>query len=271
MDFDFLGRALTDRQIKVLLNILHNGIVHFITGHPHRMNGYQTTQRDQTNLGGAAADIHDHIADRLHHRQARPDSRRHRFFNQVGFLGTGIQRRLTDRSLLHRGNTGGHTNNNSRPRENRAIFNRLVDKILQHTLCDVKIGNHAVLNRANSHDVAGSTAQHFLGLITHRQDFTAVLFHRHHRRLGHNGILALNRYQSVGCAQVNTNINVKQAVFSFLLSTLHYPNIFPINLQLYHHKIYISCFSAVFLYNLYGQLILYYIFRHKYNNIFYFI
>ena len=54
----------------------------------------------------------------------------------------------------------------------------------EHPLGDIEIGDHAVLQRANRGDRAGSAAEHALGLNTHSVDLTDSLVNRNHRRLG---------------------------------------------------------------------------------------
>lgn len=108
--------------------------------------------------------------------QVGADGSRHGLFDQIGLAGTGLDRGLKDSALLDRRDTGGNADDNTRTRSPRiALLGRLVDKVAKHGLGNVKVGDNAVLQGTNGHDVAGRTAEHALGLDADRQDALVVL------------------------------------------------------------------------------------------------
>ena len=58
----------------------------------------------------------------------------------------------------------------------------LADELLEHPLRHVVVGNDAVPQGADGHDVAGGTAQHGLSLGAHLQQAAGILVDGHHRR-----------------------------------------------------------------------------------------
>ena len=95
----------------------------------------------------------------------------------------------------------------------------LVDKMLQHFFRDGEVGDHAVLQRPDSRDVARGTSQHQFRLGTDGGDAlrsarSTVLADGHHRRLVQYDPLAAHINQCVSCAQVNGQVvgeHAKQA------------------------------------------------------------
>ena len=75
------------------------------------------------------------------------------------------------------------------------------DKMTQHGLGYFKIGDDTVFHGSYGNDIAGSTAQHQLGLFPDGQDSIialSVLAYRHHRRFAQNNTFAFNVDQGVG-------------------------------------------------------------------------
>ena len=62
---DLLGGALAEREGVLLLHELHDGVVELVAGHPHRLARDDAAEGDDGHLGGAAADVDDHVAGRL--------------------------------------------------------------------------------------------------------------------------------------------------------------------------------------------------------------
>ena len=87
-----------------------------------------------------------------------------------------MDRSLKDGTLLDRRDTGGNADDNARTRGPRiALLRRLVDKVAEHGLGNIEVGDDAVLQGTNGHDVAGRTAEHALCLDTDREDALVVL------------------------------------------------------------------------------------------------
>src|SRR5262249_57166439 len=78
---DLLRAALTDEQVVVLFDVLHDRLVHLVAGDADRLRVDDTRQGDDGDLGGAAADVHDHVAAGLLDRQPCTDRGRHRLLD----------------------------------------------------------------------------------------------------------------------------------------------------------------------------------------------
>src|SRR2546430_12899664 len=76
----------------VAADIGDDRFVHLVAADPHRAGIDDTAQGQDRHLGGAAADIDDHRAGRLGHRQAGPDPRRHPLLDQEDTAGARAAR-----------------------------------------------------------------------------------------------------------------------------------------------------------------------------------
>ncbi len=87
---------------------------------------------------------------------------------------------------------------------------RLLDEVLQHLLGDGKIGNDAVLERANSRDMPGGPAEHVLRFDADRLDGLAaaprLLADRDHRRLVEHDATPPDIDQGVGRTEIDGQI-----------------------------------------------------------------
>ncbi len=94
-DLDLLGRALAEGQAVLLLDELDDRLVELVAADAHRLAGDDAAEGDDRHLGGAAADVDDHVAGRLVDGQAGADGRGHGLLDDVGRLaGPGVLGRL---------------------------------------------------------------------------------------------------------------------------------------------------------------------------------
>ena len=163
-------------------------------------------QRDDGDVGGAAADVDHHVARRLLDRQAGADRRRHRLLDQVHLAGLGAVGAVLDRALLHLGDLGRHADDDPRPHPDRPVV-RLLDEVGQHLLGDVEVGDDAVLHRLDGDDVAGRAAEHLLGFTADGLDAAVQLVDRDDRRLVDDDALALGVDAGVGRAEVDGEVS----------------------------------------------------------------
>ena len=161
LHLDLLGGALADQQVVGLLDVLDDRLIHLVAGDAHRLAVDDAGQRDDGDVGGAAADVDDHAAGRLGDRQAGADRRGHRLFDQVHFAGLGAVGRVLDRALFDLRDFRRHADDDARPHPDVAVV-RLLDEVGQHLLGDVEVGDDAVLHRLDGDDVAGRAAEHLL-------------------------------------------------------------------------------------------------------------
>ena len=135
---------------------------------------------------------------------ARTDGCRHGLFNEIHLPGAGLNAGIDDSTLFHLGNAGGDTDDNPGLEEGHACH--LVDELPQHPLRHVIVGNNTLPQGTDSHDVAGGTAQHSLGLGAHLEQLASILIQSHHRGLVEDNALALYIYQNRCGTQIDTDI-----------------------------------------------------------------
>ena len=95
------GGALAEREAVLLLDELDDRVVELVAADADRLARDDAAERDDRDLGGAAADVDDHVAGRLLHGQAGADGRGHGLFDDVGRLaGAGVLGGLLHGALL---------------------------------------------------------------------------------------------------------------------------------------------------------------------------
>src|ERR1039458_2095406 len=75
-DLDGLRGTLAAAEVVFALEELHDGFVHLVAGHAHGARVDDAGERDDGHVGGAAADIHHHVAERLRDGQPGADGDR---------------------------------------------------------------------------------------------------------------------------------------------------------------------------------------------------
>ena len=166
LELDLLGRLLADEQLVVLLDVVDDRLVHLVAADAERLRDDDPAERDDGDLGRAAADVDDHVPGRLGDGEPGADRGGHRLLDQVRLARAGRERRLLDRALLDAGDAGRDADDDARVRE--AVLVHLLDEVAEHLLGDVEVGDHAVLERADRRDRAGRPAEHALRLDADR-------------------------------------------------------------------------------------------------------
>jgi hypothetical protein len=72
VDLDLFRRPFADQQVIFPLQIIHDGFVHLVPGHPYRPRIDDARQRNHRDIRGPAANIHHHVAARLGDGQPAP-------------------------------------------------------------------------------------------------------------------------------------------------------------------------------------------------------
>ena len=208
-DLDGLRRTLADQQVVLALQELHDGFVHLVAGHAHGARVDDAGERDDGHVGGAAADIHHHVAVRLGDGQPRADGRHHGLFHQVHFTGLGAVRRIRDRALFHLRDFARHPDDDARMDQHLAPV-RFLNEVIQHALGDFEIGDDAVFHRLDGDDIAGSAPQHILGFLADGYHLAVVLVDGDDGGLVDNDPLAFGEDQGVGRSQIDGQVRRKQ-------------------------------------------------------------
>jgi hypothetical protein len=213
---DALGGGFADQGAVGTAHVVDDRFVEAVAADAHRLRVDDAVERDHRDFGGAAADVDDHRAAGLGHRQAGADRGGHRFLDQVHLARTGLLGRFLDRAALHVRRAAGHAHQHARTGLEEARLVHLLDEVLQHFLGVGEVGDHAVLHRSHRGDVAGRAAEHLLGFAADRGDRAvaavgAIVAHRDHRRFVQDDALAADEDEGVGRAQVDGQVVGKHA------------------------------------------------------------
>ena len=188
---------------------MNDGFVHLVAGDTHGFAIDDAGERDDGDVGGAAADIDDHVPRRLRDRHPRANRRGHRFLDEVDFARLRPVRAVFDRALLDLRDLGRDANHDSRPDPDVAVV-RLLDEVGQHLLGDLEVGDDAVLHRLDGDDVARRAAEHVFGLLADGLHPAVHLVDGHNRRLVDHDALAARVDAGVGRAQIDGQVTRKQ-------------------------------------------------------------
>jgi hypothetical protein len=139
-------------------------LVHLVAAHAHGARIDDAAQRQHGDLGRAAADVDDHGARRLGHRQARADRGRHRLFDQEHAPRASRFGRFLNGAPLDGGGAGGHADDDLGTGEASPVVN-LADEMLDHFLRHLEIGNDTVAQGPDGGDIARGSAQHHFRLV----------------------------------------------------------------------------------------------------------
>jgi hypothetical protein len=201
--------AFTDEQVVRLLDVLNDRLVHLVARHADRLAVDDAGERDHRDVGGAAADVDDHVAGRLGDRHAGADRGGHRFLDQVHFTGLGAVGAVLDRALLHLRDFGRDADDDAWPDPDIPVV-RLLDEVGQHLLGDLEVGDDAVLHRFDGDDVAGRPTQHLLRILADRFDAAVDLVDGDNRGLVDHDALATRVDACIGGAEINGEIAREQ-------------------------------------------------------------
>ena len=94
-DLHLFGRALAERQAVLLLDVLDDRLVELVAADAHRLAGHDAAEGDHRHLGGAAADVDDHVARGFLHRQPGPDGDPTMVFPPAAFDRVFVSKNLT--------------------------------------------------------------------------------------------------------------------------------------------------------------------------------
>ena len=200
----FLGGALADKHVVLAADIFHHGFVKLVAGDLDGGALHHTAQGDHSDVGGAAADVHDHIAVGLGDVHARPNGRGHRLLDEVHPAGARLLARVDDGAFLHLRDDAGDADDHVGLEQPEA--QHLFDKVLDHLFGHFIVGDDTLAQGTHGDDVAGGAAQHALGLRADGQRLAGVLVDGHHGRLAQGDTLALHEHQNGSSSQIYTNI-----------------------------------------------------------------
>ena len=209
LELDLLGRLLADQQLVLALDVVDDRLVHLVAADAQRLRDDDAAERDDGDLGRAAADVDDHVPGRLGDRQPGADRGGHRLLDQVRLARAGGERRLLDRALLDAGDARRDADDDARMRE--AVLVHLLDEVAEHLLGHVEVGDHAVLQRADRADRPRRAAEHPLRLEADRVHLAGALVDRDDGRLGEHDAAPAHVDERVGGAEVDGHVAAAEA------------------------------------------------------------
>ena len=161
--FDALCSGVTDQAAVVAANVGNDRFIELVATGTNRLGVHNAIQGDDSDFGGATADVHNHGTAGFLHRQASTNGRSHRLFNQEHFPGTSAQGGFTDSLTLYLGGFAGNANQYAGAWGDKAVLMHLVDEVLEHFLGNHEICDHTVFHRTDGGDVSRCAAKHAFG------------------------------------------------------------------------------------------------------------
>ena len=142
------------------------------------------------------------------YRDACPDSRKYRFFDDVRLARARFRRRFDDRAALGRGDARRHAYHDF-GFEEIPPAERFSDVVAQHRLRHAIIRDDAVLHRAIRNYFTRRAADHFLGVIADGEYFVVAHRYGHDRRLIEHDAPSRHKDEHRRGAEVYTEFGVK--------------------------------------------------------------
>ena len=127
------------------------------------MRDHHPGQRDDCDLGGAAADVADGVASRFCDRKARTDGGRQRLIDEPGLARPRRDCRLCDGAPLDRGHAGRDADHDLGLEQALAALH-LADEVVEHALRDHEVRDHTFPHRAHHLDRIRGSSDHLLRL-----------------------------------------------------------------------------------------------------------
>src|SRR6185503_11475053 len=205
VDLDLLRRRLADEEVVVLPHELHDRNIELVAAGADRRIAHNAGERDDRDLRCATADVDDHVAGRRLDGEADTDCRGHGLSNHEYFFGTGTQRRVAHRTLLHFGDTRGYTDDDPGFHLEDVVLDDEREEIPQHLLGHVEVGDDAILHRTNGDHAFRRASEHSFRLEPDALDLLGLAVDGDDGRLVQDDPLTLHIDESIRRAEVDTD------------------------------------------------------------------
>ncbi len=209
LELDLLRGLRPYEELVLLLDVVDDRLVHLVAADPHALGDDDAAERDDRDLGRAAADVDDHVPGRIGDRQPGADRGCHRLLDEIGLARARRERRLLDRALLDARDTRRDADDHARVRE--AVLVDLLDEVAEHLLGDVEVRDDAILERTDGRDRAGRAPEHPLRLDADGVHLARPLVDRNDRRLGKHDAAPADVDQRVRGAKIDGHVAAAEA------------------------------------------------------------
>jgi hypothetical protein len=203
------GGLLADEQLVLGLDVADDRLVHLVAADAQRLRDDDPAEADHSDLGGAAADVHDHVPGRL--GDGRPAPIAAAIGSSIRYAWRAPALSVASSTRASRpGHAGRDADDDARVRE--PVLVHLLDEVAQHLLGHVEVCDHAVLQRADRGNRPGSPPEHALCLDADRMHLARALVDRDHARLGEHDAAAAHVDERVRGSEVDGHVAATEAV-----------------------------------------------------------
>ena len=188
-----------------LLHERDDRFVELVAGDADRFARDDATERDHRDLGGAAADVDDHVAGRLVHREPRADRRGHRLLDDEG----GLARAGELGRLLHGARSTPVIPEGMQMTMRGFAHRRWCTRWMKYRSIFSQMSKSAItpsFKRSDGLDVTGRAAEHPLRLDADREHPPVLRVHRDDRRLVEHDAAAAHVHERVGGPEVDGHV-----------------------------------------------------------------
>ena len=199
LHFNLFSGALTDEEIVGALHVVDHGGIELVACDAHGLRKDHAGEGNDGDLGGAAADVDDHVGGRFFDREADSDGGGHGLGDGDHIACAGMERGVFHGAFFDLGDAGGDGDDDAGVYAEGAVAD-LADEVAEHRLGDVEVGDDAVLHRADGGDVAWGAPEHAFGFVADSADLAGVGVDGDHGRFAHDDAFILRVNEGVGRA-----------------------------------------------------------------------
>src|SRR3989344_867928 len=200
------GGALPDAELELAAYEIDDVLVEAVASDVRALGGDDTLERDDSDVGRAAADIEHHRTDRLRYRQFRADGARNRLFEDDCFARARVLCCVADRATLHIRHPRRHADDDPRAEEPDPAALCFINEIGQQLFGHLEVRYDAVGKRPHRADVRGRLAEHTLRLLPYCDDLVRLVVHRDDRGLVDDDALAAHVHECVRGSEIDRDV-----------------------------------------------------------------
>ena len=202
--FQLLCGTLADGNAELVADMFQDLVIIVVARHTDTGGLDLAAQRQDSDIGGAAADINDHPAIGLGDVDAGTQCSGNGLIDQVDLTGTGGHHGLHHGITLNAGDGSGHAD--SHPGLDHVGAVHLIHKPADQLPGHGVVADDTVLQRENGGNIVGGAAYHGQGLVAHLQHGVLAGIHCHHAGLVEHDPLPCLCNDNGRCAQIDADV-----------------------------------------------------------------